>query len=238
MKYYYDLHIHSCLSPCSDEDMTPNNIVNMARLKGLDIIAVSDHNSLGNLRAVMDAGKRAGVMIVPAMELCTLEEVHLLCFFPTVDAGVYFEQKVYENTHVPDNRPEIFGTQWLMDANDRYIGEAKKLLLTPSKLDIESSLRLMESLGSVAVPAHVDREAYSIITTLGTIPKEYGFKVIELSKNAELDKVLKLHPELAEHIVISNSDAHHLWDISEQENSLCLSSLSVEALLDALRTGL
>ena len=43
---HYDLHIHSCLSPCADDSMTPHNICNMAKIKGLDLIAVTDHNSM------------------------------------------------------------------------------------------------------------------------------------------------------------------------------------------------
>ena len=42
MNIYYDFHIHSCLSPCGDDDNTPNNIVNMALIKGLNAIALSD----------------------------------------------------------------------------------------------------------------------------------------------------------------------------------------------------
>jgi len=52
MRLYYDLHIHSALSPCASDDMTPNNIVNMCVLKGLDIIAVTDHNSARNVEAL------------------------------------------------------------------------------------------------------------------------------------------------------------------------------------------
>ena len=84
MKAYYDLHIHSALSPCGDEDMTPNNIVNMSLLKGLDVIAVTDHNSCGNVRAVMEvAGDR--LLVIPGLEVETAEEVHVLCYFPTLE---------------------------------------------------------------------------------------------------------------------------------------------------------
>ena len=75
-EYHYDLHMHSCLSPCSDDDMTPNNMVNMALMNGLDIIAVTDHNAVGNCAAAMEVGRRNGLTVLPGMELTTSEEIH------------------------------------------------------------------------------------------------------------------------------------------------------------------
>ena len=80
-KYFYDLHIHSVLSPCGDDDMTPCNIVGMSKLLGLDVIAITDHNSTGNAEAVMKCGQAMGLTVVPGMELETREEVHVLMLF-------------------------------------------------------------------------------------------------------------------------------------------------------------
>ena len=88
---YYDLHIHSCLSPCGSEDMTPYNIAAMAALKGLDVIAVTDHNSCKNCPAVLAAAKEYGVLALPGMELTTSEEVHAVCLFETLDAAMAFD---------------------------------------------------------------------------------------------------------------------------------------------------
>ena len=90
MRVYYDLHIHSCLSPCGDNDMTPNNIVNMSLLNGMDMIALTDHNSCKNCRAAVRAGEEAGVTVVPGMELTTSEEAHVVCLFPTVEQAEAF----------------------------------------------------------------------------------------------------------------------------------------------------
>ena len=95
-KRYYDLHIHSCLSPCGAESMTPNNIVNMAQLAGLDVIAVADHNSALNCPAVMAAGERAGLLVLPGMELTTSEEVHVLCLFETLKGALACSARVRE----------------------------------------------------------------------------------------------------------------------------------------------
>ena len=80
--YHYDLHIHSCLSPCGDNDMTPNNLVQMALLSGCDVIALTDHNTCRNAPAAMEAGARNGLLVIPGMELCTAEEAHVACSKP------------------------------------------------------------------------------------------------------------------------------------------------------------
>ena len=100
MILYYDLHIHTALSPCADNDMTPNNIVNMALLKGLDVIAVTDHNSAENARAVIKAGEKAGLTVIAGMEIETSEEVHVLSLFPSADAAEEVQRQVYRS--LPD----------------------------------------------------------------------------------------------------------------------------------------
>ena len=106
---YYDFHIHSCLSPCGDNDMTPNNIVNMAALLGLNAIAVSDHNAVGNVRACMEVAKEVGITVLPGMEVETEEEVHILTLYPTIEAAENAALEVHKKLPTIKNRPEIFG---------------------------------------------------------------------------------------------------------------------------------
>ena len=101
MKYYYDLHLHSCLSPCGDMDMTPNNIVNMAKLLGLDVIALTDHNTSLNCKAAMEVGQEVGLVVIPGMELTTSEDIHAVCLFPTL------EQAIDWNDYVDEKRIKI-----------------------------------------------------------------------------------------------------------------------------------
>ena len=115
-RYYCDLHIHSCLSPCGDMDMTPVNIVNMARLNGLDIIALTDHNTVKNCPAAIACGKEAGLLVLPGMELTTEEEAHVLCLFAEMEGAEAFEHEVDKRRVYIENRAEIFGRQVVMDA--------------------------------------------------------------------------------------------------------------------------
>ncbi len=148
IRLYYDLHIHSALSPCGDNDMTPNNIVNMALLKGLDIIAVTDHNTCGNCAAVMAAAGE-NILVIPAMELETSEEVHIVCYFPTLESAKKLEEEVVKRSSFIENRAEIFGKQLYMNELDEVIGEETRLLVTATALDIYEAVSLTRKLGGV-----------------------------------------------------------------------------------------
>ena len=135
--YHYDLHIHSCLSPCGDNDMTPNNLVQMALLSGCDVIALTDHNTCRNAPAAMEAGARNGLLVIPGMELCTAEEAHVVCLFETLEGALEFDHYIYENMPHVKNRPEIFGEQRLLDGEDAPVGEEENLLLVSSFVGVD-----------------------------------------------------------------------------------------------------
>ena len=173
--YHYDLHIHSCLSPCGDNDMTPNNLVQMALLSGCDVIALTDHNTCRNAPAAMEAGARNGLLVIPGMELCTAEEAHVVCLFETLEGALEFDHYIYENMPHVKNRPEIFGEQRLLDGEDAPVGEEENLLLVSSFVGVDQVVGLAAQYGGVAFPAHVDRDSFSVIASLGAIPAEAGF---------------------------------------------------------------
>lgn len=235
MKYWVDLHIHSCLSPCAEEDMTPNNIVNMALLKGLDIIAITDHNSAKNLKAVIEVGKRQGLLVIPGMELCTAEEIHIACLFPELERALSFEKLVYDNLYPILNREDIFGTQIIMDYEDNEIGKETRLLSGACRLDTETAIKEVRNLNGIVFPAHIDRQSYSMLNTLGAIPPEYGFKYLELSKNCLFDVFLNENSSLSSYQYLRTSDAHFLGDILEQEVSFDLKEKTIESVLDIFR---
>ena len=220
--YYYDLHIHSCLSPCADDDMTPNNIAGMAALKGLQILALTDHNSCKNCPAFFSACKRQGIIPVAGMELSTAEDVHLVCLFENIEDAMRFDVEIEKHLMSVDNRPEIFGNQLVLDGDDDIIGEESKLLISATDLWMGDAVELAKSFGAHVHPAHVDRESNGIISVLGDIPADYGFGCFELNDAASLEKINGEYPisKTMKHVV--SSDAHHLWDISEADNSVML----------------
>lgn len=234
MKLYYDFHIHSCLSPCSSEDMTPNNIVNMAQLIGLDAIAVSDHNSCKNVPAALKCADGTPLLVVPGIEVESREEVHILCLFETMEGLASFSEIIEEHLLKIPNKPEVFGEQIVMDENDEAIGTYPNLLITATDLSIEDVIKQCRDKAGVPIPAHIDREANSIITNLGFIIPEYGFKTVEISGRTTKEEVLLQHSYLEGYNFIGNSDAHYLENMAERERYIEVGEKSTKAVINYL----
>ncbi len=220
--YYYDLHIHSCLSPCGDDDMTPNNIAGMAAIKGLNILALTDHNTTKNCPAFFDACRAQGIVPIAGMELSTAEDIHLVCLFEEFERAMEFGEEVRKHLMPIKNRPEIFGNQYIMNADDEVIGEEELLLISATDLQIDEAIALAKSFGAHVHPAHIDRESNGMLAILGDIPPEYGFRVFELRERESISKLTGTVEELSEKVALICSDAHYLWDISEAENSMMI----------------
>lgn len=235
MKLFYDLHIHSCLSPCGDDEMTPYNLVNMAKVLGFDIIALTDHNSTKNCRAAVEAGRRAGITVVPGAELCTSEEIHVVCLFPSIDAAEDFEKFIEKNIPKIKNKPHIFGNQLVMDSADSVLEREETLLTTASFISIDDAPALVEKYGGVCFPAHIDRTSYSIISSLGTFSESLKVNCFELTPRADEKQYLEKYPGTRGKLILRNSDAHYLENMPLPENTLDLRENSAKALIEYLR---
>lgn len=217
MELYVDFHIHTGLSPCGDNDMTPCNIVNMAKLKGLDAIAITDHNSCGNVVSCIDAGKREGILVVPGMELQTREDIHSVCLFESSDKALEFQKIIYGLLPDMQNDERIFGEQLLFDDQDNIIGKCERLLLTSADMSIDDAFQTVSELGGVLIPAHIDRQNFGIINSLGFIPDYLNFKYLEYHSIDMLNIMIKSGIVSSKYSFIHSSDAHYLWDILERE---------------------
>lgn len=233
MRCYYDLHIHSALSPCGDNDMTPHNIVNMALLGGLNIIALTDHNTCGNCAATMEAGQAIGLPVIPGMELCTAEEIHMVCLFPTLPDALAFEEEIRSRRPDIANRPDIFGEQRLMDAQDTVTGLEPTLLLTATSVTLEEVLPLVRAHHGTAFPAHIDRDSYSIPSALGDIPP-LGFAAAEITANGDVEQLKAAYSAIADWPLLLDSDAHYLHQIAEAGAWLDLPACTPQAVIAAL----
>ena len=208
-----DLHIHSCLSPCADLLMTPGNVIRQAINLGLDCIAITDHNSAGNIQVALELAAAKGIRLIPAMEVETREEVHLLCYFPSLDGLLTWDAIVYENLPKRKNQEELFGYQLLTDLQDEYVAKEDRLLALATKLSLSETLETVTSLGGVVIPAHVDRPVNSILGQLGIIPPDAGIRVLEISGNTAPVDFLRSHSELERYRFVQGSDSHFLHDI-------------------------
>jgi len=217
-KYFYDLHIHSCLSPCADDDMTPNNIAGMAALNGLQIVALTDHNSCANCPSFLEACKRLGIIGVAGMELTTAEDIHIVCLFEELEDAMAFSDEVYGHIMPIDNRPDIFGNQIVADAEDEPIREEPRLLISATDLWMSEAIELARKYHAHVHPAHIDRESNGMIAILGDVPREYGFDFVEFNNKESTGQYYEDYPSIKDTDMLVCSDAHHLWDISEAEN--------------------
>ena len=233
MRLFYDLHIHTALSPCGDNDMTPCNIVGMAVLAGLQLIAVTDHNACGNAGAVMEAAKGTGLLVLPGMELCTAEEAHVVCLFPSLEAALAFEGAVAPTRPPVKNKPEVFGEQLLLDAHDNIVGREEVLLTTASGISVDNAAALARSFGGTAFPAHIDRPAYSVTAALGDLPP-LGFAAAEITAAGDPAALRRQYRELEDKILLLDSDAHYLHQIPDPGPWLELPETSPEAVIAAL----
>ena len=234
MNFYYDLHIHSCLSPCGDMDMTPNNIVNMAKLLGLDVIALTDHNSSLNCEAIIKVAEKERLCVLPGMELTTSEEIHAVCLFDSLDKALKFSEYVSSHQMKIKNRTDIYGRQVIMDENDKEIGELDDLLILATDISISNAYELVKSFGGMCFPAHIDRESCSVLSVLGEIDKEFGFNTAEIFDLTKKDALKNAHPILNNMNIVSNSDAHYLGNMREAKNFFELDFLSAENVIKLL----
>ena len=231
---FYDLHIHSCLSPCGDDDMTPANIAGMAAVKGLDVIALTDHNSCRNCPAAIYHGEKHGVTVIPGMELTTREEVHVICLFPTLENALAFDSLVYKELMPFPNREDIFGKQQIMDQTDRVIGTVENLLINATSIPFDDVFSLTASYGGIAYPAHVDKASNSLLSNLGFVPPDSTFACAEFHDFESLHRIKKEHPYFEGCRAICCSDAHYLEDILEPEYQILARSRDAADVLASI----
>lgn len=227
-KVLYDLHIHSALSPCAENDMTPVNVVAKASAEGLEIIAVSDHNSIANVEAATEVGRALGVVVVPAIELQTAEDVHILCLFESVEnlKGFYDEIKFRD----VKNKPSVFGDQLIVSSDDEVVGVEERLLLSGADISEPEVKPLAEKYGGVAVPAHVNRDANGIVAILGDVPDYYT--AVELSSDCDEETARKFAKRFN---IVFDSDSHELEKIGGEKKFLKLNDIDAKEVLSYLR---
>lgn len=216
-RYYYDLHTHSCLSPCADNDNTPYNLVGMAVINGINILALTDHNTCKNCPAFFAAARQYGIIAVAGMELTTAEEIHVVCLFEELDKAMEFSEEIDSRRIKIQNRTDIFGEQLIMGENDEILGREEFLLSNATTVTLDEVPKLTQKYGGVCFPAHIDREANSLIGILGGIPKTPEFRCFEVYDAKKIPEIVKKYG-LENKKIIIDSDAHYLENVKDKEN--------------------
>ena len=233
-RFKADLHIHSCLSPCGDLDMSPRAIVEKGLEKGMEIIALCDHNSAENVGAAMRAGELKGLRVLPGMEIASKEEVHVLAIFDTQEQALRMQGIIYQHLR-GTNRPELFGEQVVANEFDEVERFNDRLLIGAAQIDLRQVVRDVHRLGGLSIASHVDRPSFSMLSQLGFIPGDVSFDALEISRNVTRDRVIREIPGVEGFTLVSFSDAHFLHEVGEPFSSFLMEAPEVEEIRMALR---
>lgn len=218
-KYYYDLHLHSCLSPCGDDDNTPNNIAGMAKLCNLDIVALTDHNSTKNCPAFFEAARRYEIVPIAGMELTTSEDIHVVCLFETLERAMAFDEDLQKHRILVKNKVDIFGKQQILNGMDEEIGQEEFYLPNATDISYENVKDYVEEFDGVCFPAHIDRKSNGVVSVLGTLPESPNFKCVEFNLSGSII-TYKDKYNLGDKIILVNSDAHYLNMMRDAQNCI------------------
>jgi len=229
-----DLHIHSCLSPCGDTEMTPKMIVEKAVLKGLDVIGICDHNSTENVAAIKKVGEKNNLKVLGGMEVTSKEEVHILALFDEDNKLSKLQKIVYENLKGKNNE-ELFGYQLVVNDQDEIIDLNTKMLIGATDLTVDEIVELIHSLNGLAIASHVDRERFSLIGQLGFVPEGLELDALELSPRYMSEKKKFDFPMASGYPLVTFSDAHYVNDIGETSTTFMIDGITVSELKKALR---
>ncbi len=212
-----DLHVHTCLSPCSGLDMSPREVVSAALRKGIDLLGVCDHNSAENVLAVKKAGERNGLMVLGGMEVASSEEAHILVFFDEDDDLLSFQDYVYRHL-LGRNDERSFGLQVIADDEDGVTGFCDRLLIAATSLPAETIAAAARAAKgeSLIIAAHVDRESFSIIGQLGFIPSSLALDAVEVSARMTAAEARERFADCRNYPVITGSDAHGPEDVGKR----------------------
>jgi len=205
-RYRAELHVHTVLSPCAGVEMIPPVIVDEALKRGINLIAITDHNSTANVSAVMEAARDTGLTVLPGMELQTREEVHVLCLFDGLEQAEAWQRRVdscYPNLL---NDEEKIGEQYVVDSTGNFIRKEPRMLIANIDISLEEAVEGVNSLGGLVVPAHVERRAYGLLAVLGFASPI--FEALEISPHAVAKNICQQFPDLSNFPLLQSGDVH------------------------------
>ncbi len=231
--YNCDLHIHTCLSPCAELDMHPKAIVHRALEKKIDMLAVCDHNASANVPYVIAAAAKTNLKVMAGMEVTTREEVHLLALFESLPDLLEF-QAIIDQHLFGQNDETKFGVQAIVNELGEVEGINDQLLIGATDLSIDRIVASIHQFGGLAIPAHIDRESFSVLSQLGFIDHSAGFDALEISKITGLQQGRTRYADLHRYPFVTSSDAHFIKDIGTSTTGIVMREAGFAELKQAI----
>lgn len=189
--------------------MSPETIVGTALERGLDAIAITDHNSTLQCRIVQELGQEAGLAVIAGAEVTTREEAHCLALFGEEDSRAAFQ--CYLEAHLPpvSNDPDRFGDQVYVNRRNEIVGEVPYLLLSALDQRVDQVAACVRRLGGLFVAAHVERPSFSLVSQLGFLSPDMQLDAIEYTDCQRFARLSASHKYLSSYTCYSSSDAHY-----------------------------
>lgn len=231
-----DMHIHTALSPCGSEEMTPDGIASAARAAGLEIIVICDHNSCRNAAAVMEAAIPHEISVFPGIEIETSERIHVLGLFPDMERALWVSETVgLTLPAVDDLYTQRIGVQILMTSDGSAAGAETRALASPSAFDLRAAVQLIKEIGGLAVAAHVERPSFSVYSRLGDVPRDIPFDALEVSPANS--RPIGLREKFARYgwPMVASSDSHYLSEVGRARTRFLMAAPTFEEISLALR---
>lgn len=211
--YRAELHIHTVLSPCAAVEMIPPLIIHTAQEKGINLIAITDHNSIANVPAVIDAARGTSIHVLSGIELQTREEIHSICLFDDFNQLEAFYKSIEKFFPMLPNNPDFFGEQFVVDAEGNFLHREERLLSISANITLRKAWELAQDLKGILIPAHVNRKLFGMLSVLGFVPTDINFSILEISKHKSQEEIIKEFPQLKKFGLIQSGDAHQLDEI-------------------------
>ncbi len=193
--------------------MSPKLILEQAVRKKLKVISITDHNTVQHSVLACQLSKDMPIKVVPGVELTTREEVHLLAYFPNIEALLKIEKEIDHYLPKQKNISRVFGYQICYNLRGEIVGIDEVLRQVSLNVGLDDLVNIIHRLRGIAIPAHIDKNRFSLLSQLGFLDREANFDAVEVSKYKWHKDNFKLGDKLEGFPVISGSDSHNIEDI-------------------------
>ena len=193
--------------------MSPRLILEQAVQKELNLISITDHNTVQHSILACKLSEDMPIRVIPGVELTSREEVHLLAYFSNIEALLKMEKEIDNSLPGKKNKSRIFGNQLYYNLKGEIIGIDDALRQVALNIGLDNLVDFVHSIEGIAIPAHIDKDRFSLLSQLGFLDGEADYDAVEISKFKWRKRKFQLGDTSDGFPVIAGSDSHRVEDI-------------------------